>query len=235
MRMQSVSRIAVVLVLIALAVVLAGGATAQAQEAGEKPFTFPFAGPPGPNTWLFNQPYGNTTFAYRSRLGDYRMGQGLHFGIDISAKCGTPVLAIGDGVVTDVDNVYGYGSGPHNIMINHPNGYASLYGHLLQRPTLAPGTQVKQGQVVGLSGDPDATCYSRPHLHLEIRDASHKHAYNPLNFIDMDWDAIALYNSFARGWQRNLDDPREWTDPFDQPDTTFGGPLLNDFARPWPP
>ena len=119
-----------------------------AQE-GERPFSFPFAGPPGPSTWLMNQPYGNTTFAYRSRFGDYRMGQGLHFAVDISAKCGTPVLAIYDGTVAVVDDVYKYGSGPHNVVINHPNGYASLYGHLVERSKLTVGTPVRRGQVIG--------------------------------------------------------------------------------------
>ena len=205
-----------------------------AQE-GERPFSFPFAGPPGPSTWLMGQPYGNTTFAYRSRFGDYRMGQGLHFAIDISAKCGTPILAIYDGTVAVVDDVYKYGSGPHNVVINHPNGYASLYGHLVERSTLAVGTPVKRGQVIGYSGDPDETCYSRPHLHLEIRDASHKRAYNPLLLVDVDWDTLALYNPQGRAFQRNLDNPRQWQNPYDQPETIFGGPVVNSFAKPWPP
>lgn len=201
----------------------------------ERPFSFPFAGPPSPNTWLLGQPYGNTTFAYRSRLGDYRMGQGIHFGIDISAKCRTPVLAVYDGVVSVVDDVWKYGSGPHNILVNHPNGYASMYGHLFERPKLRVGQTVKRGDVVGISGDPDETCYSRPHLHLEIRDLSHTRAYNPLLLVDMDWDSIAMYNPFGRSFQRNLDDPRQWVNPYDQPETLFGGPGLNSFPKTWPP
>lgn len=35
----------------------------------EKPFGLPFADPPGPSTWLFGQPYGNTVFAYRTQIG----------------------------------------------------------------------------------------------------------------------------------------------------------------------
>lgn len=221
-----------ILLLALAAVPQAPGVSAQ---DGERPFSFPFAGPPGPNNWIMGQPYGNTTFAFRSRFGDYRMGQGIHFGIDISARCGTPVRAIDDGVVAVVDDVYKYGSGPHNIILNHLSGYASLYGHLVERPRLAVGTQVQRGDVVGYSGDPDETCYSRPHLHLEIRDLSHRRAYNPLQLIDVDWDSLALYNPTGRSFERNLDDPRQWQNPFDQPDTIFGGPVLNDFARPWPP
>ena len=63
-----------------------------------KQFGLPFAGKPGVNTWLLGQLYGNTTGAYRRRGSDYRAGQGIHFGMDFSARCGTPVVAIGAGV-----------------------------------------------------------------------------------------------------------------------------------------
>jgi len=41
----------------------------------------------------------------------------------------------------------------------------------LERAHLAPGEPVKRGQIIALTGDPDETCTSRPHLHLEIRTA----------------------------------------------------------------
>ena len=37
------------------------------------------------------------------------------------------------------------------------------------------------------------------------------------------------------GFQRDLDDPRKWQHLDDQPEARVGGPILNDFARPWPP
>lgn len=234
MSVKTLSRLLLVLSLLMLIAAVPQTPGVEA-ETEERPFSFPFAGPPGPSTWLFGQSYGNTTFAYRNRLGDYRMGQGIHFAIDISAKCSTPVLAIADGVVVVVDDTWYYGSAPHNVVINHDNGYASMYGHLLERSKLTVGTRVKRGQPIALSGDPDLTCYSRPHLHLEIRDLSHKRAYNPLNLIDIDWEAVALYSGTGRSFQRNLDDPRQWQDPLDQPDTIFGGPVINSFPRTWPP
>ena len=66
---------------------------AAAQSA--RPFGLPFADPPGPSTWLLVQAYGNTTTAFRWRLSQYGAGQGLHFGLDFSARCGTTVVAIG--------------------------------------------------------------------------------------------------------------------------------------------
>src|SRR5690349_8887575 len=100
----------------------------QAQGTERPPFRLPFNTPPGPDTWYLGQPYGNTTGAYRQRATTYRNGQGIHFGIDLSTACGTPVVAIGDGIVLQVDGPHG--SPPHNVVIEHPNGYSSLYGHL---------------------------------------------------------------------------------------------------------
>jgi murein DD-endopeptidase MepM/ murein hydrolase activator NlpD len=197
------------------------------------PFGLPFAAPPGPNTWLLGQGYGNTTGAYRQRSTTYQAGQGLHFGLDFSAPCGTAIIAIGDGVVSEVDGPHG--AKPHNLMIDHPNGYSSFYGHLLKKPDLTPGQQVKQGQIVALSGDSFGTCRSAPHLHLEIRRNDHYRAYNPIPLIQADWDSLALVGSYGRGFERDLLDPRRWQSLFDQPPVTFGGKLLNDYTQAWPP
>ncbi len=208
---------------------------ALAQQAEPLPFRLPFLDPPGPDTWLLGQAYGNTTGAYRQRASAYNAGQGLHFGVDLSARCGYPIVAIGDGVVTKVDALE-HGSAPHNLMIDHPNGYASFYGHLLERPDLSVGQTVQAGQVVAKVGDPDETCTSRPHLHLEIRNAGvYNHAYNPLILIAADWDSLSLVGPFGRGFARDLDDPRRWQSLYDQPETAFWGPRLNDYASPWPP
>ena len=105
-----------------------------AQSESEKPFILPFKDPPGPDSWLMAQPYGNTIGAFFQRDTTYQAGQGIHFGVDFSAPCGTEVVAIADGVVFAVDNL-NFGSHPHNLMIDHPDlGYASFYGHLLEPP-----------------------------------------------------------------------------------------------------
>src|SRR5512143_4131942 len=201
--------------------------------ADERPFGLPFADPPGPSTWLLAQSYGNTTGAYATRRTQYSRGQGIHFGVDLSAPCGTVIVAIGDGDVAGVDG--SWGSAPHNLMIDHPNGYSSMYGHLLETPKLQRGQAVKKGQAVALSGDPDETCYSRPHLHLEIRSANYIHWYNPVIFINADWDSLALTGSFSRGFEKDLDNPRQWQSLYDQPEADFNQPFLNEYLHPWPP
>jgi murein DD-endopeptidase MepM/ murein hydrolase activator NlpD len=204
------------------------------QEDGP-PFSLPFAEPPGPDTWLLVQPYGNTISAYNNRRSTYGAGQGIHFGVDLSARCGYPIVAIGDGVVAKVDALE-HGAAPHNLMIDHANGYASFYGHLLERPNLQVGQRVSRGEVVAKVGDPDETCTSRPHLHLEIRNAGqYNRAFNPIPLIDADWDTIALSGPSGPGFARDLQDPRRWQHLGDQPDIAFWGPLLNNYSSPWPP
>jgi len=89
--------------------------------------------------------------------------------------------------------------------------------------------------VVAKVGDPDETCTSRPHLHLEIRNTGlYNHAYNPILLIDADWDTLALVGPFGRSFARDLGDPRRWQRLDDQPEVDFWGPRLNDYANPWP-
>ncbi|GGM06756.1 M23 family metallopeptidase [Deinococcus aerophilus] len=199
----------------------------------DRQFGLPFAGAPGPDTWLLGQGYGNTTGAYRQRRSTYGNLQGIHAGLDFSAPCGTPVRAIGDGVVAEVDGPHG--SPPHNVVIDHAGNLSSLYGHLLRRSELRPGTRVTRGQVIGLSGDSQGTCISAPHLHLELRDRAHQRFFNPLPYIAADWDSLALSGSFSRGYEYDLSAPRRWQTPDAQPEARRGAALLNDFQRPWPP
>lgn len=110
-------------------------------------FGLPFAGPPGPDAWMLGQGYGNTTGAYRQRRSTYGNLQGIHAGLDFSAPCGTPVRAIGDGVVAEVDGPHG--SPPHNVVVDHVGNLSSLYGHLRVRSSLRVGQRVTRGQVIG--------------------------------------------------------------------------------------
>jgi murein DD-endopeptidase MepM/ murein hydrolase activator NlpD len=215
----------------ALAMLFAAGpGPLDAQPA--KPFRLPFAAPPGPSTWYVSQSYGNTVFAFHERTGLYRSGQGLHMGLDLAAPCGSTVVAIGDGTVLSVDGPGG--SPPHNLMILHPNDLVSFYGHLLARPQVEVGQLVRRGEPVALSGDMFGTCYSSPHLHLEIRDRGLQRLMNPAPLIDVDWHRILLFGASPQVFERDLDDPNRWQSLDDQPDIQLGGPLLNDFDRAWP-
>jgi len=221
-----------------LAVLLVGMNWTTAEAAAPPPsdappFRLPFLEPPGPDTWLFEQPYGNTEFAYDYRSEIYWAGQGFHFGVDFIAPCGTPIVAIGDGVVHSIDGPHG--ARPHNLMIDHPNGYASFYGHLLVRPALSRGEAVQAGQVVGYVGDPDLTCASRPHLHLEIRASEdYATAYNPILLIDANWDMLLMMGGLSVAFEQDQNNMRQWQSIYDQPLVRFGYPILNNYQEPWP-
>lgn len=217
-----------------VAATVAAGLSMGVAAAAEplRPFGLPLAGAPGPASWYISQAYGNTVYSFFERRGLYVNGQGLHFGVDFATPCGTPVLAIGAGTVRSVDG--SGGSPPHNLAIQHDNGLVSFYGHLFERPGVAEGQRVGRGEAVALSGDMTGTCYSSPHLHLEIRDESMTRLMNPVTLVDADWHRIVLLGSVPVTFERDLLDPGKWQSLEDQPDVNLGGPLLNDFANPWP-
>ncbi len=205
------------------------------QAQAGKPFRLPVAAPAGASTWLLGQAYGNTVGAYLRGDDWYSAGQRLHFGMDFSMPCGTPLVAIADGTVMFVDDM-GFGSAPHNLLIRHDNvGLVSLYGHLLDRATVSPGQFVTTGEMVGYSGTPDSSCDSRPHLHLEIRSLDYQTTYNPVDTIEANWDMLASIGSFSNQlFMQDLENARRWMTLHDQPEVVFGGRALNNYANPFP-
>jgi murein DD-endopeptidase MepM/ murein hydrolase activator NlpD len=197
------------------------------------PFQLPMTGEPGPSSWFVIQWYGNTISAAVNAEDLYSRGQGIHFGVDFAAPCGTEVVAIGDGVVFAVDGPYG--SAPHNVVIQHANGYYSLYGHLEVRPDLREEQSIKQGERVGQVGDPAGSdCVRAPHLHLEIRTDGMTRAVNPVPLIDADWRTLTVGAAgYGGGFAVDLDNPSRWQRIEDQPAVQFGDPRLNDYRNKW--
>ena len=86
-----------------------------------------------------------------------------HDGVDLGVSVGTPVHATADGVVTYADYRDDYG---YMVIIDHQNGYETVYAHNNQL-SVSVGDTVSRGDVVAYSGN---TGYSTgPHLHYEIR------------------------------------------------------------------
>jgi murein DD-endopeptidase MepM/ murein hydrolase activator NlpD len=94
-----------------------------------------------------------------------------HTGTDYAASEGTPVRAIGDGVVIFAGRKGGYGN---MIDIRHRNGMVSRYGHMRNFATgMRPGSRVTMGTTIGYVG---MTGWATgPHLHFEIRVAGVAH------------------------------------------------------------
>jgi murein DD-endopeptidase MepM/ murein hydrolase activator NlpD len=115
---------------------------------------------------IFNQQDNNSVFfifpvnGYISRGFDSEKG---HNGIDIVVKDGTPVYATAGGFVIFSGYTTDYG---HIIIINHPDGYISIYKHcslILKREREI----VKQGELIAQSGN-SGLATTGPHLHFEI-------------------------------------------------------------------
>lgn len=91
-------------------------------------------------------------------------GSKQHDGIDIGGSVnGQAADSIGGGKVTEVGyDENGYGN---YVVVDHGNGYTSLYGHL-QKATVKQGDTISAGQQVGVIGSTGNS--SGPHLHLRV-------------------------------------------------------------------
>lgn len=101
----------------------------------------------------------------------------MHKGIDISRSgiYGASIVAADSGTVT-VAGTSSSGYGKY-IMIDHGNGYVTLYGHC-SKLLVSKGQKVRKGQVIAKVGSTGRS--TGPHLHFEIRkNGSHK---NPLSY-----------------------------------------------------
>lgn len=97
-----------------------------------------------------------------------------HHGLDYAAPTGTPVSAVGSGTIifSGIKGQYG-----KLVIIKHPNGYKSYYGHLSRIDrNIKKGAKVDQGQLIGLVGATGLA--TGPHLHYELRIKDK--AVNPL-------------------------------------------------------
>jgi murein DD-endopeptidase MepM/ murein hydrolase activator NlpD len=106
--------------------------------------------------------YGRITSHLGWRKNPFGGGYEFHSGIDIYAPHGSKVLATADGVV---EFAGWYGDYGKTVIIRHPSGYLTLYGHLSQID-VKEGQKVKAGDVVGRVGSTGRS--TGPHLHYEV-------------------------------------------------------------------
>lgn len=115
------------------------------------------------------------TSSFGPRSDPFTGVRSYHTGIDMAMPTGTPIKAAMGGKVVYVgwSNVFG-----NYVIINHGNGYQTLYGHMSK--TLAHvGQEVSQGTRIGLVG---STGYSTgPHLHFTVY--KNGKLVNPLTLI----------------------------------------------------
>ena len=86
-----------------------------------------------------------------------------HYGTDFDAARGAPVWAAHQGVVETATYMTDFG---RVIVLNHGNGFSTLYGHL-NKIRVKYGETVRQGQRIGDVGSSGLS--TGPHLHFEMR------------------------------------------------------------------
>lgn len=86
----------------------------------------------------------------------------MHWGVDLACPMGTPVRAVGDGVVVFAGRAGCYG---RVIVLRHPGDVVTLYAHL-SHVIVQRGRGVREGELIGTVG---ATgCVTGSHLHFEL-------------------------------------------------------------------
>ncbi|MEO3945763.1 peptidoglycan DD-metalloendopeptidase family protein [Gorillibacterium sp. CAU 1737] len=104
----------------------------------------------------------------------YRWGK-LHKGIDLTSG-NKNILASDNGVVESAGYRYDYGN---YVLINHKNGYKTMYGHL-SKISVSQGQIVEKGEKIGYMGSTgDSTGV---HLHFEVIVSGN--VTNPLRFLN---------------------------------------------------
>lgn len=127
-----------------------------------------FAGSTALRRWAFpvDGPHGT-----RGAIGEFgapRSGGRVHEGFDITADCGTRLVAIRGGEIRDVGYdpvLYGH----HLLIDGRETKRDFFYSHLIAAPPFAEGAEVATGEAVGRVGQTGNAASTPCHLHFEVR------------------------------------------------------------------
>ena len=88
-----------------------------------------------------------------------------HYGVDLAAPTGTPIMAVADGIVSFTGWQRGYG---RIVILEHKGGYKTYYGHLSRfARRLKRGSRVSKKQIIGYVGRSGYA--TGPHLDYRIK------------------------------------------------------------------
>lgn len=135
------------------------------QEPGIKGGYYSFDGQSKRRSFLASPlAFSRVSSGYGMRFHPVSGGIKPHLGVDFAAPTGTPVRAVGDGVVEFAGTQRGYGN---LVVLSHRGGVSTAYAHL-SRIHVRKGQRVEQGVLVGDVGSTGVS--TGPHLHFEFRE-----------------------------------------------------------------
>ncbi|MBR2744083.1 MAG: M23 family metallopeptidase [Clostridia bacterium] len=106
--------------------------------------------------------YAKDKLVYSNTLGEWV----THLGVDIKAPKTTVVAASADGTIKSIKNDPRYGL---TVVIEHANGFSTVYSNLLTAEFVKIGEKVKAGQTIGTVGNTASfEILDESHLHFEI-------------------------------------------------------------------
>lgn len=112
------------------------------------------AGRPVKKGWMSSR-YGRRTDPFNGKIA-------WHSGVDFAGKMGSDIIAVASGVVVESTFKGGYGG---KIIVNHGNGFKTLYAHSKEN-LVKVGDIVKKGQIIALMGSTGRS--TGPHVHFEV-------------------------------------------------------------------
>lgn len=127
--------------------------------------------------WLLPMQYTFCSSPYGYRTHPVAGESRFHYGVDLSADKGTPIVASRSGTVAMT--TYDDSSGNY-VVIDHLDGYRSVYMHM-DRYIVTEGQFVVAGQIIGYCGNTGVS--TGDHLHFGIYQNGQ--TVNPADYIDM--------------------------------------------------
>lgn len=118
---------------------------------------------------------GWRTSVFGKRKDPFTGKDAFHYGWDIAASYGSPIVATADGIVAQLKKEV---IGGNTIIIKHRGMFTTVYCHL-SKFNVKVGQKVKRYDVIGFVGQTGKAI--GPHVHYEIR--INRKAVNPFNYI----------------------------------------------------
>ncbi len=126
---------------------------------------------------------------YGERTDPFTGHQAIHEGVDIAARFGGPIFAMGNGVVSFVGEKAGYGS---MVEVTHESGLVTRYAHT-SASLVKEGDKVTRGQAIANVGSTGRS--TGPHLHFEV--LRNNHHVNPIAYLAWPSVSVASAKSIA--------------------------------------